>query len=115
MNLYEHTVLVKQDIVKKDLEKVRSKYETIIKKNSGKVVKFEDWGLMNLAYPIKKNKKGYFLHFKIESNENLISDLEKNERIDNQVLRFLTIKVKKFDLEVQYFGENKTNNESTKA
>jgi len=115
VSLYEHTILVRQDIIKKDLEKVKSKYEAIIIKNSGKIIKFEDWGLINLAYPIKKNKKSYFLHFKIESSENLINDLEKNQRIDNQVLRFLTIKVKKFDLEVQYFGEKKTSNDSAKV
>ena len=67
------------------------------------VVKFESWGLMNLSYLIKKNKKVITLHFKIEGKSKTIKELEKNEKIDKNLLRYLTVKVKKLDLETDYF------------
>ena len=100
--------------MKKELDNIKSKYEKIISNNSGKVIKFENWGLMILSYKIKKNKKGHYIHYKIEANENLIKDLEKNERIDNQILRFLSVKVKKFQLDIEYFGEKKFKNAEAK-
>ena len=61
---------------------------------------------MNLSYLIKKNKKGNYIQFKIEANGKILSELEKNEKIDKNLLRFLTVKVKKFDLETDYFNKN---------
>jgi small subunit ribosomal protein S6 len=109
MNNYEHTIIIKQDLTKNDIQKLISKYKDIIQKNKGKLIKFEEWGLMNLSKQIKKNKKGYYIHFKFESDGSLIQEFEKNERIDNNVLRFLTVKVKNFDLHNVYF-ENKDEN-----
>ena len=62
---------------------------------------------MQLSYLIKKNKKGNYLHFKIEGNGKTIKELEKNEKIDKNLLRYLTVKVKKLDLETDYFKKNK--------
>ena len=61
--------------------------------------------MLNLSYLIKKNKKGNYIHFKIKGNGGLIKELEKNERIDKNLLRYVTIRVKKFDLEENYFGK----------
>jgi small subunit ribosomal protein S6 len=61
---------------------------------------------MNLSYLIKKNKKGNYIHFKIKADGKIISELEKNEKIDKNLLRYLTVKVKKFDLETDYFKKN---------
>ena len=61
---------------------------------------------MNLSYLIKKNKKGNYIHFKIEAKSETISELEKNEKTDKNLLRYLTIKVKKFDLDTDYFKKN---------
>ena len=65
----------------------------------------QEWGLLNLSYLIKKNKKGNYIHFKIEGNGYLIKELEKNERLDKNLLRYVTIRVKKFDLKENYFGK----------
>ena len=65
---------------------------------------------MNLSYFIKKNKKGNFLHFKIEGKGKTIKELEKTEKIDKNLLRFLTVKVKKLDLETDYFKKNEDLN-----
>ena len=62
-------------------------------------------GFVKLILFIKKNKKGNYIHFKIKGNGDLIKELEKNERIDKNLLRFVTIKVKKFDLKENYFGK----------
>ena len=61
---------------------------------------------MNLSYLIKKNKKGNYIHFKIKGNGEILSELEKSERIDKNLIRYLTVKVKKFDLEKEYFNKN---------
>ena len=68
MNLYEHTIVARQDTSPAQLKQLQEKYSKIVEKNQGNVVKLENWGLMNLSYLIKKNKKGNYLHFKIEAN-----------------------------------------------
>ena len=100
MNLYEHTIIARQDVSPSQLKQLEDKYSKIVEKFDGNVVKLENWGLMNLSYIIKKNKKGNYIHFKIKADGKTISELEK---IDKNLLRYLTVKVKKFDLETDYF------------
>ena len=59
--------------------------------------------MLNLSYLIKKNKKGSYIHFKIKGKGSVIDQLEKNESIDKKLLRYLTVRVKKFDLDTNYF------------
>ena len=106
MNLYEHTIVARQDTSPTQLKQLQEKYSKKIENNEGDVVKLENWGLMNLSYLIKKNKKGNYIHFKIKANGKILSELEKNEKIDKNLLRYLTVKVKKFDLETNYFKKN---------
>ena len=103
MNLYEHTIVARQDRSPNQLEKIQEKYTKLVEKFDGNIVKTENWGLLNLSYLIKKNKKGNYIHLKIEGSGKTIVELEKNEKIDKSLLRFLTVKVKKFDLETNYF------------
>ena len=114
MNLYEHTIIARQDISPSQIKQIEEKYSKIVEKFDGNLVKLENWGLMNLAYIIKKNKKGNYIHFKIEANGKLISELEKNEKIDKNLLRYLTVKVKKFDLKTDYFKKSEEKNELEK-
>ncbi len=114
MNLYEHTIIARQDTSPNQLKQLQEKYSTIVEKNDGNVVKFENWGLMNLSYIIKKNKKGNYIHFKIEASGKTISELEKTEKIDKNLLKYLTIKVKKFDLEESYFKKNEDKEQENK-
>ena len=111
MNLYEHTIIARQDTSPTQLKQLQEKYSKIIENNEGNVVKLENWGLMNLSYLIKKNKKGNYIHFKIKANGKILSELEKSEKIDKNLLRYLTVKVKKFDLETNYFKKNDEINE----
>ena len=109
MNLYEHTIIARQDTSPSELKQLTEKYSNIIKKNDGEIVKTENWGLLNLSYLIKKNKKGSYIHFKFKSKGNVINELEKNEVIDKKLLRYLTVRVKKFDLETNFFTKKDDN------
>ena len=110
MNLYEHTIIARQDTSPTEIKQLIEKYSKIVEKNEGEIVKTENWGLLNLSYIIKKNKKGSYIHFKIKGKGNVVSELEKNEAIDKKLLRYLTVKVKEFDLNANYF-EKKEDNE----
>ena len=103
MNFYEHTIIARQDTSQSQLKQIQEKYENLVSKNEGKILKTENWGLLNMSYQIKKNKKGIYIHFKIEGSGKTIMELEKNEKIDKNLLRYLTVKVKKIDLETNYF------------
>ena len=106
MNLYEHTIIARQDTSPSELKQLTEKYSKIVEKNDGEVVKTENWGLLNLSYLIKKNIKG---------KGNVIDELEKNEAIDKKLLRYLTVKVKKFDLETNYFGKKEDSEKKESA
>ena len=105
MNLYEHTIIVKQSHSVSQLKSLKTKYSNIIEKNEGEIIKIDDWGLLNLSREINKNKKGNYIHFKLKGSGLTVSELEKNEKIDNNLLRFLTVRVKKFDLDKNYFKQ----------
>ena len=106
MNLYEHTIIARQDISPSQIKTLKEKYSKLIQENKGNLVQTQDWGLLNLSYLIKKNKKGNYIHFKIEGNGEMIKALEKNERIDKNLLRYVTIRVKKFDLKENFFSND---------
>ena len=108
MNCYEHTLIIKQDLQESQNKKLVEKYEDIIKKNSGKIIKIENWGLRNLAYKIKNNRKGFYLHIKFEGIGDTIEKLEREENIDEKLLRFLTVKVKKHDINTVYFEKRES-------
>tara|TARA_B110001454_G_scaffold191180_1_gene190723 strand:+ start:56 stop:397 length:342 start_codon:yes stop_codon:yes gene_type:complete len=106
MNLYEHTIVARQDATVTQIKQLTDKYSKIVEQNNGDIVQTQNWGLLNLSYIIKKNRKGYYIHFKIKGSSKIIEELEKNEIIDKNLLKHLTVKVKKFDLESNYFSKN---------
>tara|TARA_B100002051_G_C16252024_1_gene400056 strand:+ start:21 stop:377 length:357 start_codon:yes stop_codon:yes gene_type:complete len=114
MNYYEHTIIARQDASPAELKQLTEKYSKIVEKNEGEVVKTENWGLLNLSYLIKKNRKGSYIHFKIKGNGKVIDQLEKNEAIDKKLLRHLTVKVKNFDLDTNYFSKKEDVEKNTK-
>ncbi len=114
MNLYEHTIIARQDTSPSELKQLTEKYSKIVEKNDGEVVKTENWGLLNLAYFIKKNKKGSYIHFKIKGKGKVVEELEKNEAIDKKLLRYMTVKVKDFDLNTNYFAKREDNDKFEK-
>ena len=115
MNLYEHTIIARQDTSPSQLKQITDKYLNIVEKNNGEVVQTQNWGLISLAYIINKNRKGNYIHFKIKGPSSLIVDLEKSERMDKNLLRYLTVKVKNFDLETNYFSNKEENDLNYKS
>ena len=103
MSFYENTLITKQDLSKSDLDKIQEKYSDIINKNSGKVLKVEEWGLMNLAQKIKKYNKGFYIHYKFQGEKETLNEINKKIKIDNTVIRRLIVKYKKLDIENEYF------------
>ena len=108
MNCYEHTLIAKQDLDDKKSKELIKKYEEIINRNSGEVLKTENWGLRNFSHKIKNNKRGFYFHIKIQGNGKTINELEKVENIDQMLIRFLTVKVKKHDLDKVSFEKKNT-------
>tara|TARA_Y100000996_G_C22070302_1_gene457164 strand:- start:162 stop:503 length:342 start_codon:yes stop_codon:yes gene_type:complete len=106
MSFYEHTFVGKQDISDKDVNSIIDVCTKIIEE-SGKLLKTEKWGLLNLSRKIKNNRKGIFIHFKFESNDAVVRDIEKKLSVENKVIRYLTVKCKKLDMKKNYFDENR--------
>ena len=105
MNCYESTFITKQGLSDSQAKKLIGKYENIIKTNSGEVLKTEEWGLRILSHRIKNNKKGFYFHIKFKGVGQTIKELEKIENIDETLIRYLTVKVKKHDLKTIYFAK----------
>ena len=103
MNNYEHTFIAKQELSESQTKKIVGKYQDIIKANSGKILKTEEWGLRNFSHHIKNNRKGFYFHIKFTGVGKTIEELEKAENIDESLIRYLTVRVKEHDLETNYF------------
>lgn len=114
MAFYENTIVAKQDLAEKELKNIIDKYNEIINTSSGKVVKIEEWGLLNLANKIRNYKKGFYIHYKFEGTGKTLDEIRKNIIIDNSILRHLTIRYKKLDLEKEYFKKEDQQNEKKK-
>ena len=106
MSFYEHTIIAKQDISTVELEKIEKKYNDIITKTDGKIIKVEKWGLLNFAKKIKSYNKGFYIHYKFEAESKTLEEINKSSVIDNTLLRHLTVKYKKLDTETEYFKES---------
>jgi len=107
MAFYENTIIAKQDLAEKDLKSIKDKYNEIINSSSGKVIKIEEWGLLNLSTKIRNYKKGFYIHYKFEGNKNTVSEIEKKIKIDGSIIRFLTVKYKKLDTKNEFFKKEK--------
>ena len=107
MAFYENTIIAKQDLAEKELKTIKDKYNELINSSSGKVIKIEEWGLLNLANKIKNYKKGFYIHYKFEGNKTTLNEFDKKIKIDGTIIRNLTVKYKKLDTENEYFKKNK--------
>ena len=103
MAFYENTIVAKQDLAEKDIKTLIEKYNKIINSSSGKVIKIEEWGLLNLANKIKNYKKGFYIHYKFEGGRETVSEIEKKVKLDSLVIRYLTVKYKELDTKNEFF------------
>jgi len=93
MALYEHVFIARQDISAQQVESISADFSKIIEDNEGKVAKNEYWGLKNLAYKIKKNRKGHYVLLNIDAPHAAITEMERQARLHEDVMRFMTIRV----------------------
>ncbi len=97
MPLYESVFIARQDISSAQAEALADAFAEIVANNGGKVTKKEYWGLRNLAYRMKKNRKGHYTLLNLDAPTGVVAELERNMRIHEDVLRYLTIKVEELE------------------
>jgi small subunit ribosomal protein S6 len=97
MSLYEYTYIARQDIQPQQVDAITAEFAKIIDDNGGKVAKTESWGLRTLAYRIKKYKKGHYVHLNLDAPHAAILELERNARLHEDVIRYMTIRVEEFE------------------
>ena len=97
MAFYEHILIARQDIQPQQVEAISKDLTKIVEDNGGKVTKTEQWGLRSLAYRIKKYKKGHYVLFNIDGPASAISELERNERLHEDIVRFMTIRMEELE------------------
>ena len=93
MALYEHIFLARQDLSQAQVDTLAATATEIIEKNEGKVTKIETWGLKSLAYKIDRNRKAHFVLLNIDAPGTVVEELERQTRINEDVIRYMTIRV----------------------
>ncbi len=109
MALYEHLLIARQDISAQAVDALATHLKTIVEGEGGKVEKQEYWGLRGLAYRIKKNRKGHYVLLNINAPSNAVSELERQLKINEDVLRFLTVKVEAFEVSTKSRRDDRTD------
>ena len=97
MPLYENVFIARQDISGAQVDQLADSFTQLIAEQGGQVKKREYWGLRNLAYRMNKNRKGHYVLFNIEAPSAAIAELERTMRINEDVLRYLTLRIEKVD------------------
>lgn len=93
MPLYEHVFLARQDLSQAQVDALAQTATEIVEKNEGKVTKTETWGLRTLAYKIQKNRKAHYVLLNIDAPTNVVAELERQTAINEDVVRYMTIRV----------------------
>ena len=97
MRTYEHTFIARQDLSPQQAQSLAETYAALITEQGGEVVKSEYWGLRNLAYRIRKNRKGHYVHLNLKASAAAVDELERQERLSDDVIRYLTVKVEQVE------------------
>ncbi|HKP79947.1 MAG TPA: 30S ribosomal protein S6, partial [Phenylobacterium sp.] len=93
MALYEHVVISRQDISPQQAEALNDQLKHLIEEGGGNVAKIEYWGLRNLTYRIKKNRKGHYSLLAIDAPSDIVKEMERQLSINEDVLRYMTVRV----------------------
>jgi len=97
MPLYEHTFIARPDLSAQQAQSLAEEMSQIVSDQGGRIAKTEYWGLRTLAYRLRKNRKGHYLHLNLEAPAAAVNELERNERIHDDVMRYLTVRVDKLE------------------
>lgn len=115
MAFYESTFIARQELSSTDVDKITSGFSDVVKKNGGKVIKSEYWGLRSLAYPINKSRKGHYVHIGIEGPTDLAPKLEKRFKANEDVVRSLIVRVEEISKEASAPLNQNDNNDDYKV
>src|SRR6516164_2793758 len=97
MPLYEHVVLARQDVSAQQVEEFATQIKGVIEQMGGKITKTEQWGVKSLAYRLRKNRKAHFTFMNLDASAAVINEIERQERLNEDVLRYLTIRVEEHE------------------
>ena len=111
MPLYEHIFMARQDVTPQQVEAMVDQYKGVIEQNGGSIEKTEMWGLKSLAYRIKKNRKAHFTMFNLNAPANAVAEMERQMRINEDILRFMTIKVEELETEPSVMMQKRDRDE----
>jgi small subunit ribosomal protein S6 len=100
MAFYEHVLITRQDISPQQAETLNEEMKALIEGQGGHIAKIEYWGLRNLSYRIKKNRKGHYSLLAIDAPADAVKEMERQLSINEDVLRYLTLRVEQLDLEL---------------
>jgi small subunit ribosomal protein S6 len=111
MPLYEHIFMARQDVTSQQVETMIDTYKGVIEQNGGRLEKIEMWGVKSLAYRIKKNRKAHFTMFNLDAPPNAVAEMERQMRINEDILRFMTIKVEELETEPSVMMQKRDRDE----
>ncbi|HEV2565823.1 MAG TPA: 30S ribosomal protein S6 [Microvirga sp.] len=111
MPLYEHIFMARQDVTPQQVEAMVDQYKGVIEQNGGSVEKTEMWGVKSLAYRIKKNRKAHFTMFNLNAPAPAVAEMERQMRINEDILRFMTIKVEELETEPSVMMQKRDRDE----
>ncbi len=111
MPLYEHVFMARQDVTSQQVEGMVDQYRGVVEQNGGKVEKTEMWGVKSLAYRIKKNRKAHFTLFNLDAPPAAVAEMERQMRISEDILRFMTVRVDKLDAEPSVMMQKRDRDE----
>jgi small subunit ribosomal protein S6 len=97
MPLYEHVFLTRQDASAQQVEDLTAQFKGIIEQMGGKIAKAEQWGVKSLSYRLRKNRKAHFTLFNVEAPPAALNEVERQERLSEDVLRYLTVRVEEHE------------------
>lgn len=100
MAYYEHVVIARQDISPQQAEALNDTLKALIEEQGGHVAKIEYWGLRNLTYRIKKNRKGHYSLLALDAPSAAVKEMERQLSINEDILRYMTVRVEELDLEL---------------
>jgi small subunit ribosomal protein S6 len=111
MPLYEHIFMARQDVTSQQVEAMVDQYKGVIEQNGGKVDKTEMWGVKSLAYRIKKNRKAHFTMFNLDAPPAAVAEMERQMRISEDILRFITVRVEELETEPSVMMQKRDRDE----
>jgi len=111
LSYYETIFIARQDISPAQTDSLADSFEEVLKSLGGRVTKKENWGLRTLAYKIKKNKKGHYVLMNVDAPADAVAELERQMRINDDVLRYMTVKVDSLDEQPSAMLRFKSNDE----